>query len=178
MTASRVRGHRERLLLSANEVGTWGPVSLRLCLSASHEGSGGYECLPSDTNAIFSYLRPGLQAALTECGMECECCWVRGVTHIRFCPVGKITNGSEIAVPQSGSSLLNKCSHANRQSPHKPHGWCSPLLHLRSLINCPHTNTVCVALYVLLMWPVIYCFASYTQVGWAASRDRKVKQTV
>lgn len=122
-----------------------------------------------DTNAIFSYLRPGLQAALIECGIECECCWVRGVTHIRFCPVGKITNGSEIAVPQSGSSLSNKCSHANQQSPHKPHGWCSPLLHLRSLINCPHTNMVCVALYILLMWPVIYfmlfCFLHTSRLG-------------
>lgn len=35
MATSGVRGHGERLLLSANEVGTWGSVSLRLCLSAS-----------------------------------------------------------------------------------------------------------------------------------------------
>lgn len=47
---------------------------------------------------------------------------VSRVTHISFCPVGKITNGFEIAVPQSGSSLL--CSHANPQSAHKPGGWC------------------------------------------------------
>lgn len=26
----------------------------------------------------------------------------------------------------------------------------------RSLINCPHTNVVCVPLYILFMWPVIY----------------------
>lgn len=25
-----------------------------------------------------------------------------------------------------------------------------------SLINCPHTNMVCVPLYVLVTWPVIY----------------------
>lgn len=35
MATSEVRGRGERLLLSANEVGTWGSVSLRLCLSAS-----------------------------------------------------------------------------------------------------------------------------------------------
>lgn len=131
MTTSRVRGHAERLLLSANEVGTWGSVSLRLCLSTSPrateaEGSAGDECLPSDTNAIFTYLRPGHQAALIESGMECEVAsGGEGVSHIRSCPVGNITNGSEIAVPKSGSSLSNKCSHANRQSPHKSNGRCS-----------------------------------------------------
>lgn len=112
MATSRVRGHRERLLLSANEVGTWGSVSLRLRLPAppcaiEGGGSSGYECLPSDTNAIFSYRHPGLQAALI------ESCRVRGVTHIRFNPVGKITNGSKIAVPESGSSLSNEYSHAS-----------------------------------------------------------------
>lgn len=111
-----VRGRGERLLLSANEVGTWGSVSLRLCLSASPlrrrrrwggGGSGGYECLPSDTNAIFTHLHPGPPSSAVQVrGMG-------GAARIRFCPVGKITNGSEIAVPQSGSSLSGKCSHAN-----------------------------------------------------------------
>lgn len=50
------------------------------CLSASVSpylpcavhggGSGGYECLPSDTNAILTHLHPGLQAALFECVCE------------------------------------------------------------------------------------------------------------
>lgn len=44
-------------------------------------------------------------------------CRAGAVTPTRFCPVGKKTTGSKIAVPQSASSLWNKCSHANRQSP-------------------------------------------------------------
>lgn len=61
-----------------------------------------------------------------------------GVTHISFCPVGRITNGSEIAVPPSGSALSTQCSHANPQSGHKPEGWCSPSLHSES-----DTSRVC-----------------------------------
>lgn len=70
-------------------------------------GSGGYECLPSDTNAIFTHLHPGPPS----CAVQVR--GMGGAARIRFCPVGKITNGSEIAVPQSGSSLSGKCSHAN-----------------------------------------------------------------
>lgn len=53
-----------------------------LCLSASVSphlpcavdggGSGGYECLPSDTNAIFTHLCPGLRGALFDCRTGCE----------------------------------------------------------------------------------------------------------
>lgn len=60
------------------------------------------ESLPSDTS--LSYLNPGWIAWLPG---------ERGLTRISFCPVGKITNGSEIAVPpphKSGSLL--SCSHA------------------------------------------------------------------
>lgn len=39
MATSGVRGHGERLLLSANEVGTWGSVSLLLCLGVSDSGA-------------------------------------------------------------------------------------------------------------------------------------------
>lgn len=104
MATSGVRGDRERLLLSANEVSTCGSVAPRLCLSASppcspRRGSGGYECLPSDTNAIFTHLRPGLRD-----GARC-CEGGEGFRRIRFCPVGKITNGSSLLSPQPGSSL-------------------------------------------------------------------------
>lgn len=47
-------------------------VSPHLPCAVKGGGSSGYECLPSDTNAIFTHLRPGLQAALFECGMGCE----------------------------------------------------------------------------------------------------------
>lgn len=40
MATSGVRGHGERLLLSANEVGTWGSASLRLCLLKEGETGG------------------------------------------------------------------------------------------------------------------------------------------
>lgn len=89
---------------------------------------------------------------------------MRGVTNIGLCPVGKITNVSEIAVPQSGSSLSNECSHANQQSPHKPHGWCHPLLHFKKLMNCPHGNMVCVALYAMFI-VVIYFMLSWDFLG-------------
>ncbi|KAK5868975.1 hypothetical protein PBY51_009942 [Eleginops maclovinus] len=99
-------------------------VSLRFCLPASplrgrrRGGSGGHECLPSDTNAIFTHLPPRPPSyALLNVGQGSAVARWEGVTHISFCPVGTITNGSEIAVPQSGSSLSNKCSHANQQSP-------------------------------------------------------------
>lgn len=116
------RGHGERLLLSANEVGTWGSVSLHLCFTTiDAERRIIYQCLPSDT--VLSYLNPGWMARLPG---------ERGLAHISFCPVGKITNGSEIAVSPPGSSLSNKCSHANPQSAHKPEGWCSPSLRLES----------------------------------------------
>lgn len=55
-----------------------------------------------------------------------------GVTHISFCPVGRITNGSEIAVPQSGSALSKQRPHANPQSGHKPEGRRSPSHHSES----------------------------------------------
>lgn len=127
----RSGGRRVRLLLSANEVGTWGSASLRLSSSTIHrtidaEGRIICECLSSDT--IFSSQpKDGLHG-----------CRVSGVTHIRFCPVGKITNGSEIAVPQSGSALSKQCSHANPQSAHKPEGWGSP-----SLPSDSDTSRVC-----------------------------------
>lgn len=81
-------------------------------------------------------------------------CRVRRVTHISFCPVGKITNGSEIAVPQSGSSLL--CSHANPQSAHKPRGWCWPPFHL----ECD-SSVVCVPLCTVFMQSLtLFCLGS------------------
>lgn len=186
MATSGVRGRRERLLLSANEVGTWGSVSLGLCLSASPLRSGwrGERRLwmPAKRHQCHlhsSLPRPPRRALWLQDGVRG--CRVGGVTCIRFCSVGKITNGSEIAVPQSGSSLSNKCSHANRQSPHKPHGWCSPYLHSRSLMDCLGANTVCVALYLLLKWPVIdvmlFCFLHTNQLCWKC-RDRTVKQTM
>lgn len=110
-----------------------------------------------------------------------RCCRAGGVTCIRLCPVGKITNGSEIAVPQSGSSLWNKCSHANQQSPHKPSGWCPPCLQFGSLIYCLCTNMVCVALYLLLKLSVIdvmlFCFLHTNQLYWKSS-DRTVIQSI
>lgn len=141
MATSRVRGHGERLLLSANEVITWGSVSLHV---RGGEGSGsGCECLPSDTAAIFSYLTPPMD------GMTCEVARCEGLTHIWSRPLGMITNGSEIAGPQSGSSLSNECSHANRQSPHKPLGRSSRLLRFRRLMYGLHANMVCVVLHTL-----------------------------
>lgn len=88
MATSGVRGHGERLLLSANEVGTWGSASLRLCLLKEGEtgGSSRHECLPSDTNAIFSYLRPGLRAQLIERETRVRGCRVRGVTGVGALP--------------------------------------------------------------------------------------------
>lgn len=106
-------GHRERLLLSANEVGTWGSASLRLRFSAAHrtidaEGCFIRESLPGDT--IFSYLNPG---------------WIVRLPGERrysysFLPCREDNKWLEIAVPHSGSSLSKQCSHANPQSAHKP----------------------------------------------------------
>lgn len=71
-----VRGRGERLLLSANEVGTWGSVSLRLCLSASplrrrrQRGGGGAAAMNAcQVTRMPSSLisTPGLQAALFKC---------------------------------------------------------------------------------------------------------------
>lgn len=71
-----VRGRGERLLLSANEVGTWGSVSLRLCLSASplrrrrRRGGGGAAAMNAcQVTRMPSSLisTPGLQAALFKC---------------------------------------------------------------------------------------------------------------
>ena len=108
-------GRRERLLLSANEVGTWGSVSLRFSFCTTHHTIDGRGTLSINacwvTPSSLISIRDGL------CG-----CRVSGVIHIGFCPVGKITNGSEIAVPQTGSSLSS--SHANPQSAPKPGGWC------------------------------------------------------
>lgn len=63
----RSRGRRVRLLLSANEVGTWGSASLRLPFSTIHrtidaEGRIICECLTSDT--IFSYLNPRMDCVV------------------------------------------------------------------------------------------------------------------
>lgn len=75
--------------------------------------------------------------------------WVTGIAHIWPRPVEMITNGSEIAGPQTGSSLSNECSHANPQSPHKRLGRSSRLLRFRRLMCGLHTSMVCVALHTL-----------------------------
>lgn len=129
MTTSRVRGHGERLLLSANEVGTWCSVSLRLCLSphlpAQLKPRGALAMNACQVTPMPSSLiaAPATKPRSVRAGWSVRLpVGGEGVSHIRSCPVGKITNGSEIAVPQSGSSLSNECSHANPQSPHKPNG--------------------------------------------------------
>lgn len=127
MATPGVRGHTERLLLSANEVGTWGSTSPRFCLSASPLCSG--------RRGVRQLWMP---TKWHQCHLHSSSSWPQrralwawygagGATCIRYCPIGKITNGSKIAVPQSGSSLWNKCSHANWQSPHKPCGRSCPV---------------------------------------------------
>lgn len=57
-------------------------VSLHLPCTVKGEGGGHCECLPSDTNAILTHLRCGLQAALFEQEMGCEVAgWFRGYSY-------------------------------------------------------------------------------------------------
>lgn len=115
-------------LLMRSVPGVCMSLSPRVSSAWSYAGWGGHECLPSDTNAIFTHLHPRPPScALLRLGQGSEVARREGVTRISFCPVGTKTNGPEIAVPQSGSALSNKCSHANQQS---PHGRRSPQISL------------------------------------------------
>lgn len=153
MATSRVRGHGERLLLSANEVGTWGSVSPRISPSSAEGGAGQRLWMAAKWHQCHLY-------SSSPWPLSCALWEARRITAIRLCPVGKIA--TQKSLPPV-CLLIVKCVHMQIDNrPTSPVDGVPPYLPFRSLIDCLSTSTVCVALYLLVKWPVIdamlFCF--------------------